>query len=129
MAVDAESLAQIAYAARFPDTGTRYGEMPWDRLPEDAKNKWRRVGAAVGLAALCFGQKSDVEIAWKARALRAEADAERSKQLYYRSDDRAAKAEAALLEIMAAFENPATSEDAAGYIMFGIARTALDRPD
>jgi hypothetical protein len=47
--VDAESLAQIAYAARFPDTGTRYGEMPWDRLPEDAKNKWRRVAIAVGL--------------------------------------------------------------------------------
>jgi hypothetical protein len=36
---------------------------------------------------------------WKARALKAEADAERSKQLYYRSDDRAAKAEKALGEI------------------------------
>jgi hypothetical protein len=58
--VDAESLAQIAYAARFPDTGTRYGEMPWDSLPEDAKNKWRRVAVAVAQVALDTPVKSDV---------------------------------------------------------------------
>jgi hypothetical protein len=41
----------------------------------------------------------------EARALKAEADAERSKQLYYRSDDRAAKAEAERDMLVAGIKN------------------------
>jgi hypothetical protein len=63
---------------------------------------------------------------WKARALKAEADAERSKQLYYRSDDRAAKAEAALREIEAIWFNAEGLETNDFYQIGKIARAALE---
>jgi hypothetical protein len=62
----------------------------------------------------------------EARALKAEAECNTCQAGLKASINRFIKAEAALREIMAAFENPATSEDAAGYIMFEIARTALE---
>jgi hypothetical protein len=62
----------------------------------------------------------------EARAIKAEAECNTCQAGLKASINRFIKAEAALREIMAAFENPATSEDAAGYIMFEIARTALE---
>jgi ubiquinone biosynthesis protein UbiJ len=77
---------------------------------------------ANGVADLAMKHRDEAE----ARALKAEAECNTCQAGLKASINRFIKAEAALREIMAAFENPATSEDAAGYIMFEIARTALE---